>query len=327
MLDGGAIGLGDTAVLSRDLGRAFGRAVRAVADERGVAPELVGSHGQTVWHHDGDPRFGAATLQLGEGAFVAAEARAPVVDDFRQADIAAGGEGAPLSALVDPELFAGAGRPAAILNLGGIANLTLLGALGDADSLAFDTGPAGSLLDGLARRLLDRPYDEGGEVAVRGRVAAPLLAELKRHPFFERSPPKSTGRDTFGEDWVEALVERARELGVLASGPEDLLATAAELVASTVADALARFAPAPPRRLILAGGGAHHRGLVRALERLGSLEVCSSRACGVDPDAREALVFAALARAAVLGRPTTRRWATGAREGAVLGALHLAAAP
>ncbi|MGK0219433.1 MAG: anhydro-N-acetylmuramic acid kinase, partial [Planctomycetota bacterium] len=156
VLDGEAIGLGETAYLHRDLGLAFGGAVARLGREQDWAPHIVGSHGQTVWHHDGEGGRGPASLQLGDGDFVAEAAGAGTVSDFRQADMAAGGDGAPLSAYADDLVFREAGLPLAVLNLGGMGNLSWL----DGEKvLAFDTGPAGALLDGLARKLLGQPMD------------------------------------------------------------------------------------------------------------------------------------------------------------------------
>ncbi|HED64523.1 MAG TPA: anhydro-N-acetylmuramic acid kinase [Planctomycetes bacterium] len=308
------------ALLHRDLGEAFGHAVGEVCGDAGVAADLVGSHGQTLWHHDGRCGAGPASLQLGDGARIAVGTGAVVVNDFRAMDLALGGEGAPVSALADPFLFPNLGEPVALLNLGGMANLTLL-APGRAP-LAFDTGPAGSLLDGLARRLLERDVDEGGAIASGGRASEPIVAEFLAHPFFRREPPKSTGRDTFGVDFVDRVVAAG---GALA--PADLLASAVELVARSVADALERFARPRPARLLLCGGGIHNRALRSALAARTGLAPESTGALGVDPDAREALVFAVLARLAVLARPCTSPAATGARGGGVLGAIHLPPVP
>ncbi len=318
VLDGEEPGLCELAFLSRDLGLAFGERARSLARARDLGLDLVGSHGQTVFHHDGTDARGAATLQLGDGDFVAGAAGSPTVSDFRQADIAAGGEGAPLSALVDPELFAAAPRPALVLNLGGMANLTLLRAGGRTS--AFDVGPANALLDGLARVLLDAPLDRDGASAARGRPDARLLAELLEHPFLDRCPPKSTGRDTFGRPWVERIAGRGRALGIRA---EDLLATGVALVAESVRMAIERFLPERPELLILCGGGARNLFLCRELGRRTGLATCSSSLHGVDPDAREALVFAALAARFVLARPSGEPGVTGARPGVVLGKLSL----
>ena len=318
-------GLGAVALLSRDLGLAFGRAVRDVARRNGMRVDLVGSHGQTVWHHDGLESEGRATLQLGEPAHVARASGATVAGDFRQADLAAGGEGAPLSALIDPVLFPNVERPAAILNLGGMANVTWLPDRSEsprASPVAFDTGPAGSLLDGLARAHLSRPFDEGGAAAARGRFDSGLLRPFLLHPFLDRSPPKSTGRDTFGQAWVAEWTAAARERGVRT---EDLLATGVEFVAHTVALALDRFVPSPARVLVLAGGGAKNAALRAALERRSGIAVESSAESGVAPDAREAVIFAVLAARCALGIPSTQTWATGASPGVVLGALSYGA--
>lgn len=315
VLDGGPCDLRGAALLSRDLGRAFGRAVRTLAEREGLAIELVGSHGQTVYHHDGSEPSGPASLQLGDGCFVAEEARATTVSDFRQRDLARGGEGAPISALADDLIFHAAPKPCAILNLGGMANLTLLSE--SAPPLAFDTGPANALLDGLARRTLGRELDLDGAAARAGRVHEAWVRELSAHPFLRRAPPKSTGRDTFGSEWVGRVIARGHELGLRA--PEDFLASAVDFVARSVADALARFVEERPSWLLLAGGGARNLALVDALALRCPQPVASSEDFGVDPKAREALVFAVLAARAICGEPTTVPRATGARAGAVLG--------
>jgi anhydro-N-acetylmuramic acid kinase len=208
------------------------------------------------------------------------------------------------------------------LNLGGMANLTILRAP-PARTLAFDTGPAGSLLDGLARALFDRPYDAGGELAARGTPDETLLRVLADHPFFERAPPKSTGRDTFGEAWVRAFLERARPANERARC--DLLATAVEHVAWGVAHGLERFVPERVSRLVVAGGGVHHAGLMRALARRTRAECLPSDVFGVPAKAREALVFAVLAARTVLGLAVTEPSATGARRGRRLGKFSPAA--
>lgn len=325
VLDGEPCGLREAALLSRDLGRVFGAVTRDVAHRARLDLDLVGSHGQTVWHHDGHEASGAATLQLGDGDFVAEEAGCAVVSDFRQRDIAAGGEGAPVSALADDAIFGSLPRPAAILNLGGMGNLTILGdgraTDGSPELLAFDTGPANSLLDGLARRLLGAPCDRDGACAASGTVDERLLAELARHPFLAKPPPKSTGRDTFGEAWVGEILALSRARGLLEHGPSTLMATATAFVAESVASALRSFVSARVDRLVVAGGGAHNPTLVAALAARCPCPVETSEAVGVDPDAREALVFAVLAARCILGVPVTHPGATGARVGRVLGKI------
>jgi len=322
-LDGEPLAQRDVALLSRDLGRAFGRAARELAQARGLELDLAGSHGQTVWHHDGIDPGGRASLQLGDGDFAAEEAGCAVVSDFRQRDLAAGGEGAPISVYADDLVFAELPRPAAVLNLGGMANLSILPEPGRGERLAFDTGPAGSLLDGLARALLGAPYDEGGARARAGRADERLVRELLEHPFLRRAPPKSTGRDTFGPAWVESVIARARELGVLAdpSLPDDLLASAAEFVARHAVLGLREHGGPGLTWLVACGGGARNAALLEALARLAPQPLASAEDFGVDPDAREALVFAVLAARCVLGEALTHPSATGAREGRVLGKI------
>ncbi len=315
-LDGAPLVLRDSTLLSRDLGRAFGRAVAHAAREAKAEVELVGSHGQTLWHHDGLEASGAATAQLGDGDFVAEEARCATVSDFRQRDIACGGEGAPISALADDLVFASLPRPSAVLNLGGMSNLTLLE---DGRVRSFDVGPACALLDGLARRLLGAPFDADGEAASRGSSSRELVDEWLSHPFLLRAPPKSTGRDTFGEAWLDTALARARELGVARA--EDQLASAAQFVAHSVVRALREFGGARWNFLVACGGGARHRVVIDTLALRSPHPVVSGEDFDVDPDAREALVFATLAARCVLAQPVTSPAATGARPGRVLGKL------
>lgn len=298
------------ALLHRDLGRAFGEAVRELAWDSGHWPALVGSHGQTIYHHDDVEPTGGASLQIGDGDWVAAGLGATVVSDFRQADLAAGGTGAPLTPLADPLLFAHVDRPFAVLNLGGIANITLVG---EERVLGWDVSPAGSLLDGLARRRLGRPYDEGGEVALTGRVVAELVERGLQSPFFERRPPKSTGRDTFGPDWIEGWNREEH-------ASEDLLASACGFVAEAVRRSLG-LAERQPGSLWVAGGGVHNQRLLDELAARLPCPVAPSSEVGVDPDAREALAFACLAAECVRGIGRTEAALTGARGGRVLGKI------
>lgn len=312
--DDGRSELGELARLHRDLGSAFGAAALEVARRHGLTLDLLASHGQTIWHHDGGAG-GPATLQLGDGDCASEAARCTAASDFRARDIAAGGQGAPLVALVERALFPRLALPGAVLNLGGIANVALFDARG-ALVLNLDTGPCGALLDGLARRLYDLPFDRDGERAARGRADPALVAAWLEHPYFDAPPPKSTGRDTFGEAWLDAVLARAG-----AARREDVLASAVELVATHVARALARFGPCVPRELVVAGGGAAHPGLLAALQRGVRASVVSSTAHGVDPKAREALAFALLGAHCALALPLALPAATGARGARVLGKL------
>jgi anhydro-N-acetylmuramic acid kinase len=301
VLDGGQLDLGRVACLHRDLGVAFGAAAKDAAMRAGVRLDLVGSHGQTVWHHDGSHAGGRASLQLGDGDFLAEAARAAVVSDFRQGDLATGGEGAPIGHLVDPWLYPGLrGEGMGILNLGGFGNLTLAGDGGEGGQMvSFDTGPAGALLDGLARQCFSVEMDTGGERAARGVVRPELFATWmgELEPFLRTAPPRSTGRDTFGEQWVRQLIRRSA-----GARGEDLLATGVAVVAACVARSL-EHAPSSVslQELVLAGGGAQNPVLVQAIEDAAQVRVTSSENHGVDPDAREALIFGLLGAAHVLG--------------------------
>lgn len=329
-LERGLSSLGAVALLHRDLGRAFGAAARRVAAETGTGPlDLVASHGQTVFHHDGAGSMGPVTLQLGDGDEVAEAGGCGAVTDVRTRDVAAGGEGAPLVALVDDVLFRDTPRPLAVLNLGGIANWTVLWDAGG-PARAFDAGPAGALLDGLARRLLGRPFDDGGRIALEGLADPALLESLLDHPFLQANPPKSTGRDTFGEAWIDRVLSG---VGHLSSA--DVLATAARFVARAAADALEKWGlSGDPGGLVVAvaGGGAHNAALGAALDdELGRRGLGTPREAGgprrwtptstlgVDPDAREALAFAALGARFAVGEASTSPAATGALPGRVLG--------
>ena len=260
--------------------------------------DLVGSHGQTVQHvPDAEPCAGVptrSTLQLGCPATLALRLSAPVVSDFRAADLALGGQGAPLAPVLDAALLASPEETRVLLNLGGIANVTVLPA-GGAPRAAFDTGPANMVIDALAARHLGTPYDTGGAAAARGTVDADLLGRLLSDPYYAAAPPKSTGREAYGTDFV------ARFDGL---APDDALATAAALTARTVADAVAQAAP-DAARVLVSGGGVHNPTLLGALADALAVPVETTAAHGVDPDAKEAVLFALLAH----------EWANGARTG------------
>ncbi|MEX1025390.1 MAG: anhydro-N-acetylmuramic acid kinase [Planctomycetota bacterium] len=312
------------ALLDRDLGSAIAAAVAGSAAEAGVTVDLVASHGQTLGHHDGEsasePDGGAPwTLQVGDPDRIAEVLGAAVAFDFRRSDVAGGGEGAPLVPFVDGALFARAPRPAAVLNLGGIANLTWLGLAAEAQEehrAGFDVGPANLWLDGFARRLLELPYDPGGAAAARGSVDERLAMQWLAEPFYRRAPPKSTGRDTFDASWIEARL--AEGAGRSAA---DLLATASAVVARSVADAARRWLPGGPPVWIVAGGGWHHRPLVAELERATGLPAQPADRFGVPVDAREALAFALLGLLTLGEVPVAVAAVTGGGRPRVLGRL------
>jgi anhydro-N-acetylmuramic acid kinase len=314
------------------LGELFAGAALRVCRRARVSPGrvfVIGSHGQTVYHQ-GKPEVmagrgggvGANTLQIAEPAVIAERTGAVVVADFRTADVAAGGQGAPLVPMVDYLLLRDSRKGSVALNIGGIANVTVIPARAKpSDVLGFDTGPGNMVSDALVRRFTRgrEPYDAGGRLAARGKVVEPLLAEALRHPFFAERPPKSAGREQFGRDFVARyLLSRKR------SRFADLLRTSLELTARTIAEALARFVFPQGKidRLIVSGGGAHNGLLVKRLgELLPQLTVQLSDRYGLPVDAKEAIAFAILADRTLHGLPGNLPSVTGARRAVVLGKI------
>jgi anhydro-N-acetylmuramic acid kinase len=304
------------------LGEEFARAaleVMAAARRRGVEVHLIGSHGQTARHHPraAEPDGRAATLQLGEPAVIAERTGLPVVADFRPRDVAAGGEGAPLVPLVDWLLFRRPGVTRACLNLGGIANVTIVSERQDTVH-AFDLGPANMPMDLVVHAFTGgaETFDRDGARAAAGRADLGLVAELLRHPYLALPPPKSTGREAFGEVFVTPLLARypGREA--------DLLASLTRFVAEAVAAGIRRWVREPIDELLVSGGGARNRTLMAALAAtLAPIPVRSLAEVGVDPDAKEAVAFAVLANETLFGRPGNLPGATGAAGPRVLGKL------
>ena len=296
------------------IGRAFAQAANAAIAESGVARDAIvaiGSHGQTLRHRPhGDAPF---TLQLGDPSSIAEACGIPVIADFRRRDVAAGGHGAPLVPAFHAALLHDAGEDRAVLNLGGIANLTLLPAQGTVRG--FDTGPANGLMDAWCLRHHGQPFDAGGAFASRGRIDERLLARLLDEPWFAQPPPKSTGRDQFHLGWVEAALAGGES-------PADVQATLLALTARSVADALRATQP-DTRRVIACGGGVHNPVLMATLAaELPDAAVESSAAHGLDPDCVEAMAFAWLAREHLAGRPGNLPAVTGAAGPRVLGACY-----
>lgn len=318
--------------LHADLGEWFAEATLHLLRSAGVEPDqvaAVGSHGQTVWHQPPVDGRRGATLQLGDPATIAARTGIDVVSDFRSADVAAGGEGAPLVPWPDRMLFS-AGHGRVVLNIGGMANLTWLPARGSTERVvAFDTGPGNVLIDGAAGLASGGrdTFDDRGRGAAAGRVRTDLLDELLGDPFFDRPPPRSTGREHFGPAMVEALAARLELVAGEGAGWNDLLATLTEFTAVSVADAIARWVPGEVGEVLVAGGGAHNAVLVARLtaalaERGVEAPVrTGSEALGLDPDAREAAAFALLAWAHLERLPANLPEATGARGPRVLGSF------
>jgi len=283
------------------------------------AVRAIGAHGQTVRHRPGQFDGIGYTLQLNAPALLAERTGIDVVADFRSRDVAAGGTGAPLVPAFHRAVFARDRETIGVLNLGGIANLTVL--RGDGGTLGFDCGPANALLDHWTRQHQGRAYDTGGAWAASGRVHEPLLATFRQEPFFALQPPKSTGRDLFRPDWL------TRALAAFAGAPPspvDVQATLAELTARTCADDFERHAP-DARRLLVCGGGAMNDHLMRRLAALlPGVRVERTDAHGLPANQVEASAFAWLALACLEARPGNLPSVTGARGPRILGAIYRA---
>jgi anhydro-N-acetylmuramic acid kinase len=314
------------------LGEAFAAAALALIHEAGLTPpriDLIGSHGQTIYHAPHPPVSAAGlpavpvTVQIGSGAIIAARTGITTVYDFRVADLARGGEGAPLAPYVD-YLLLGDSEALAVQNIGGIGNVTVIPrGQGAAGVFAFDTGPGNMLMDALATRVShgELQYDVAGALAAQGVPARALLDDALEDPYFARRPPKSTGREDFGTTYAAEFHARAASLGL---SDADILATATALTARSIADAFRRFVlPVTPLdAVLLCGGGARNPTLRRMLaEELAPLPVGRVEARGLPGDAKEAIAFAVLAYETAYGRPGTLPATTGASEAAVLGAV------
>ncbi len=321
----GAGTAGELTSLNVAVGEWLAGAVRAVCGATGVAltdVDLIGSHGQTIWHEPPAAGRHGSTLQIGCAATIAERTGVAVVSDFRSRDVAAGGHGAPLVPWVDRALFAVPDRVRALQNLGGIGNVTRVPRRGsDEPVLAFDTGPGNALIDGAVAlasggRLT---YDLDGMLARQGEVDEALLAELLSHPYFEIEPPKSTGRELFGQEKVARLVEAVQPEGD--RDWLDLIATLTELTARSVASAYERWLiPRGLDEVIITGGGALNPVLMaRITQLIDPIPVVDCRELGINPNEKEALAFAILAWAHARGIPANEPTATGASGPRVLG--------
>jgi anhydro-N-acetylmuramic acid kinase len=314
-----AIELTDLDVL---LGEAFAVAARDAAGAAGVAlaqVHLIGSHGQTAVHHPRSAGKLGATLQVGEAAVIAERTGLPVISDFRVRDVAAGGEGAPLVPLVDYLLFRKPGVRRALQNIGGIANVTLVGE-SLAATVAFDNGPGNMALDAVARLASGgtEPFDRDGARAARGQIDGALLTELHQHPYLAQALPKSTGRELFGKDFVYPLLARFE------NRLDDLQATLTRFTAEAIARSYRELLPAPPEEVYVSGGGALNATLMRHLAALlAPVPVTTTADLGIDPKAKEALLFAVLANETLHGHPGNVPAATGAAGFRVLGKITL----
>ena len=321
------IPVADLARLNFLLPELYAEAVLATEKRLARKAKLVGCHGQTLYHQgEAAPFLGrklAVTWQSGDGAVLATRLGVPVVSDFRPADMAAGGKGAPLVPLFDFFLYRDPRRGRIAQNLGGIANLTAIPAdASPGEVLAFDTGPGNMVIDAVTERLFHRPFDRDGRIAAGGRVLDRVVTDVLREPFFRRAPPKTAGREEFGQDFVRGLLGRCRR-----ARASDIVATATALTAQSIGEALRRFVlkkPGQYQDYIVSGGGVRNSTLMTMLAKqllpLG-LEISSSDKFGIPSEAKEAAAFALLAYQTWNRRPSNLPSATGATRPALLGKI------
>ena len=320
----------DLARLNFLLAELYSDAVLAAQRRFHLKAELVGCHGQTLYHQGERTSFLgrklAVTWQTGEGAVVAARVGVPVVSDFRPADMAVGGKGAPLVPFLDFLLYRDPRAGRIVQNIGGIANLTAIPAGSTSNQVsAFDTGPGNMLIDAVTERLFDKPYDRDGRIAGSGAVLDRVISDIKRGPFFRRKPPKTAGREEFGREFTQQFIQRCGRVD-----KRDVVATATALTARSIADALRRFVLRPTGRyhdFIVSGGGACNPTLMAMLAnelRTLGLQIRSSDEFGLPSEAKEAVAFALLAFQTWNQQPSNVPSATGAKRPAILGKISYA---
>lgn len=307
--------LGETDVA---LGRLFARAANALLAKAGLAAAdilAIGSHGQTVMHHPhGEYPF---TLQIGDPNTIACLTGISTVADFRRKDMAAGGQGAPLAPLFHQEFFGRSGKDRAVLNIGGIANITLLGSARRTKTLGFDTGPGNVLMDSWIKAARGLPYDADGQWAASGKVDQTLLNVLMSEPYLQQPPPKSTGRELFNLAWLRTRLE-----GMAPVADADVQASLLAFTARSVAESVDWKSHAI-EEVIVCGGGAHNSALMAALRNfMPGTQVVSSAAAGLAPDWVEGVAFAWMARKAWMGEAIATGSVTGARKPCILGGIY-----
>jgi anhydro-N-acetylmuramic acid kinase len=322
----------ELARLNWRLGLAYADAVKATIKRHKVKLELIGCHGQTLYHQARPTNYVGrsfgCTWQLGEAALIAGAVGVPVVSNFRPADMVAGGQGAPLVPLLDYVMFADSKRGRVLQNIGGIANLTAIPAAASADAVvAFDTGPGNMVIDALTQLLFNKAYDRNGSIAASGQVLATVLEEALRNAYFRLRPPRTAGREQFGREYAAAFLKAC---GRVSSKPEDALATATALTAETIARSYERFVqPIMKGRVdfIVSGGGARNATLMAmlsaGLEPMGC-ELAASEGFGMPAEAKEAAAFALLAWQTWHQLPGNVPAATGAKRPAILGQVTFA---
>ncbi len=305
-------------VLDIRVAEEFAHCARTLLQQAGVNPEQVaaiGSHGQTIRHRpDTSPPF---TLQIGDPNRIAELTGITTVADFRRRDMAAGGQGAPLACAFHQAMFQGEDESRAVVNIGGIANITLLPEDSQTPVSGFDTGPGNTLLDGWVRRHCATQYDDSGSWAAGGSVDQPLLDKLLNTDYLQMKAPKSTGPEQFNLTWLDSKLSGTPPLD-----PRDVQATLCSFTAITIGQSITEEAP-ECARVIACGGGVHNQELMRRLQiELGDIRLEASSAHGVDPDNVEAVAFAWLARQTMQGRPGNIPGVTGAAGPRILGGIY-----
>jgi anhydro-N-acetylmuramic acid kinase len=311
------------------LGELFADAAARVAKSAGYRlsdVDLIGSHGQTIHHLPNVWRFAGkrirATLQIGDPSVIAKRTGVLTVGDFRGGDVALGGQGAPLVPYLDFLLFRSLTKARGLLNIGGIANITILPRNCRLEDIqAFDTGPGNMVVDAVMNRLYHKTYDRNGKLAIRGRTSDSLLRRLADHPFVKKEPPKSTGREEFGEEFVKKILRFGSSLA-----RQDLLATVAELTAYCVYENYVRFIEKKVKldELVVSGGGAQNRAIMAALQKyFRPVLVKAIEEYGVSSEAKEAICFALLANETISGNPGNVPTVTGAKKRTLLGKICL----
>jgi anhydro-N-acetylmuramic acid kinase len=323
--------IADLARLNVLLGELYAEAFTKTAAEAQAGVSLIGCHGQTIYHQGEKKTFLgrpiAATWQTGEGAIIAARTGIPVISDFRQADMAAGGKGAPLVPFLDYMLYRDPQRGRIVQNIGGIANLTAIpsgtaagGGARPERVVAFDTGPGNMVIDGVMEKLYNRRFDQDGQIAAKGKALEPVLKKLLRGSFFRTTPPKTAGREEFGREFVEQFLHACGKCK-----REDAVATATALTAKSIAGAIHELLPSTFGEnafldMIVSGGGSKNCTLLKMLrEELPELQIKTSDSYGVPAEAKEAVAFAVLAYQTWHKTASSIPSATGADYPAVLG--------
>lgn len=325
--DPGSQNLDEVLRMNMVMGEYFAKAALSLIKRSGYKTrqiDLIGSHGQTIRHLPKKViRFKnrvKATLQIGEPSIIAQRSSIITVGDFRTADIASGGEGAPLSPLGHFYLFNSKSFSQIVLNLGGMANITILPkSCKLKDVWGFDTGPGNVILDNLTRKLFKKRFDPNGRIAFSGKVDTNLMKKLKKHRFFRLSPPKSTGKEDFDEKFIKKILDSK-------NSPENMIATVSELVVWSIRDAYRRFVKPHHKieRMILCGGGAHNKFLLKRLSDLFyPIKVITSDEVGYDSDSVEAMIFALLANQTIDQVPGNLKKVTGAQKDVILGKICL----